>query len=81
MQKVRTQVKFELKDILKIAGPTAALLFLAWMLFGQLHSRPSDSKQQFEELVQEFRKFDDRYDMGIKKHTRSKSKRSASDIN
>ena len=73
-------MKFETKGILKIAGSTTALLFMSWMFFGHLNFKPNDSKNQFEELVQEFRRFDD-YDVRPQKYRPSKSNRFAGDMN
>lgn len=47
---------FELKDLLQAIGPTASLIFAAWIFLSFLQTRYSDAYNRYRELIAELRK-------------------------
>src|SRR3982751_2327953 len=45
----------DLKELLETIGPTASLVFAAWIFLSYLQSRYQAAAQRFRELVDEFR--------------------------
>lgn len=48
-------VSFDLKDLLQAIGPTASLIFAAWIFLSYLQQRYSAAYDRYRNLVEEFR--------------------------
>jgi hypothetical protein len=46
---------FDLKDVLQAVGPTASLIFAAWIFLSYLQQRYSSSYERYRALIDEFR--------------------------
>jgi hypothetical protein len=51
---------FELKDLLQALGPTASLIFAAWIFLSFLQSRYSAAYERYRSLLDEFRQHSNR---------------------
>jgi hypothetical protein len=51
---------FRLKDLLEALGPTASLIFAAWIFLTFLQSRYTASYERYRTLIDEFRHHDNR---------------------
>jgi hypothetical protein len=48
-------LEFQLKDLLQAVGPTASLIFAAWIFLSFLQSRYTSAYERYRSLLQEFR--------------------------
>jgi hypothetical protein len=51
---------FELKDLLEALGPTASLIFAAWIFLTFLQSRYTSAYERYRALIDEFRQHENR---------------------
>jgi len=48
-------MQFQLKDVLEAVGPTASLVFAAWIFLSYLQSRYTGAAERYRELVENYR--------------------------